>query len=118
MVSPAHSNALIMANLEVIEEVLGMADEAVAFDRLVEKMGWAAKWEARGEAKGRAEGEVLGEARGKKSAWKEAIDLLKQGTPSRTLNGCGLQSQAAGNRGQTARGKSLFTAPYMRTVCQ
>jgi predicted transposase YdaD len=71
----AYLYALIMANLEVIEEVLGMADEAVAFDRLVEKMGWAAKWRAEGEAWGKAKGRAEGE----KTGWKKALDLLKQG---------------------------------------
>jgi hypothetical protein len=52
-----------------------MADEALAFDKWVEEMGWAAKWEARGEA----QGEARGEARGETTGWKKAIALLKQG---------------------------------------
>jgi hypothetical protein len=40
-----------------------MVDEGLPFDKLVEEMGLAAKWEARG----------------KNDAWKEAIELMKQG---------------------------------------
>jgi hypothetical protein len=67
----AYLYALVTANLKAIQEVIAMADEVLAFDQWVEEMGWAAKW--------RAEGEARGKARGKKDAWKEAIDLLKQG---------------------------------------
>jgi hypothetical protein len=44
-----------------------MAEEGLPFDRWVEETGLAAKWRAEDEA------------RGKKTAWKEAIDVLKQG---------------------------------------
>jgi hypothetical protein len=67
----AYLYALMTANLKVIQEVVAMGGEALAFDKWVEEMGWAARW--------RAEGKAEGEARGKKNAWKEAIDLLKQG---------------------------------------
>jgi hypothetical protein len=59
----AYLYALITANLKAVQEVIAMTDEALAFDKWVEEMGWAAKWEAQG----------------KKTAWKEAIELLKQG---------------------------------------
>jgi hypothetical protein len=67
----AYLYVLINTNQKAIEEVLAMAKKELPFDRLVEEMGLAAKW--------RAEGEVRGEARGKKTAWKEAIALMKQG---------------------------------------
>jgi hypothetical protein len=63
----AYLYALINANLKTIEEALAMANEGLPFDRLVEEIGLAAKLRAEGEA------------RGKKSAWTEAIELMKQG---------------------------------------
>ncbi|MDR3122218.1 MAG: hypothetical protein LBU16_00350 [Treponema sp.] len=63
----AYLYALINANLTTIQEVLAMAEEGLPFDRWVEETGLAAKWRAEGKAEG------------KKDAWKEAIDLLKQG---------------------------------------
>jgi hypothetical protein len=71
----AYLYALVTANLKAIQEVIAMADEIAAFDKWVEEMGWAAKWTAEGKAKWTAEGED----RGKKLAWKEVIELLKQG---------------------------------------
>jgi hypothetical protein len=58
---------LAAADLKVIQEAIAMSDEIAAFDQWVEEMGRAAKWRAGGED------------RGKKSAWQEAVDLLKQG---------------------------------------
>jgi hypothetical protein len=63
----AYMYALINANQKTIEEALAMANEGLPFDKWVEETGLAAKWRAEGEA------------RGKKTAWKEAIDLIKQG---------------------------------------
>jgi hypothetical protein len=67
----AYLYALTNANMKTIQEALAMTEEGLPFDRWVEETGLAAKWEALGEARG--------EARGKKDAWKEAIDLQKQG---------------------------------------
>jgi hypothetical protein len=95
----AYLYALINANRKVIQEVLTMADKGLPFDRLIEEMGLAAKW--------RAEGEARGEARGTKTAWKEAIALMKQGytvedfermTPP-TPGAKGAKRRIAGTRG-------------------
>jgi hypothetical protein len=59
----AYLYALINANQKAIQEALAMAGEGLPFDRLIEEMGLAAKWRSEG----------------KKTAWQEAIALMKQG---------------------------------------
>jgi primase-polymerase (primpol)-like protein len=56
-------HALINANRKAIQEVQTMAKDELPFDKWIEETGLAAKWRAEG----------------KETAWKEAIDLIKQG---------------------------------------
>jgi hypothetical protein len=67
----AYLYALLSANKETIEEVVGMAKERKTLEEVLERAGLTAEWERRGEARG--------EARGEKNAWQKAIELLKQG---------------------------------------
>jgi hypothetical protein len=58
-----------------LEEVVEMGKKKLTWQEVLEESGLTAKWEERGKVRG----EVLGEARGKRTAWMEAISLLKQG---------------------------------------
>jgi hypothetical protein len=79
----AYLYALLRANVETIEEVYRMADRKLTLEEALEKIGLTAEWEKRGEARG--------EARGKKLAWKEVIELLKQGRTVEELERMSLQ---------------------------
>ncbi|MDR1507502.1 MAG: hypothetical protein LBI67_10420 [Treponema sp.] len=76
----AYLHAVFEANIPAVEEVLRMAkNKKKTLDQVLEETGLTAKWEARGEKRGKAIGEASGIAQGKESAWKKALELMKQG---------------------------------------
>jgi hypothetical protein len=67
----AYIHAVLEANPQAVEEVIGMRKKKLTLDEVLEKSGLTAKWEQRGVA--------MGEAIGKKTGRTEVIALLKQG---------------------------------------
>ncbi|MDR1174732.1 MAG: hypothetical protein LBK83_04605 [Treponema sp.] len=79
----AYLDAIVRANVNVIEEVIRMSD--LTLEQVLERTGLIAKWEARGRAEGRAEGKAEGEAREAR-----AEERVKREVAKKLINNIGL----------------------------
>jgi flagellar biosynthesis/type III secretory pathway protein FliH len=61
----AYLGTLLLANPQVIKEVVRMRNGTLTLEKALEETGLTAKWKTEGKAEGKAEGIAEGEARGK-----------------------------------------------------